>query len=184
MIKEIKDYLIVKDNFFDEDVYNEILKDISRLKFENRSTLIDKKDLKANNVYQKIYFNVKLNINHFAVKYVCEKLKEYKLNLSVLENAYFLSTKHEDATPHNDDVADVNCLIYLKGEMTLNSGTGFYDIKDNNYELNRHIGFKNNRAIIFDSKIFHASLQFNEGARPRYVMANFFKYKNEKNRKV
>jgi hypothetical protein len=75
MINEIKDYLIVKDNFFDEDVYNEILKDISRLKFENRSTLIDKKDLKANNVYQKIYFNVKLNINHFAVKYVCEKLK-------------------------------------------------------------------------------------------------------------
>ena len=180
MINQIKDHLIVKDNFFNEDVYNEILKDISRLKFNNRSSIIDKKDVNADNVYQKIYFNVSLNFSHFAVKDVCKKLSEYKLNLSSVEHAYFLSTKHKDATPHADWAVDVNCLIYLKGEMTLNSGTGFYDIKDNNYELNRHVGFKENRAIIFDSKIFHASLQFNEGSKPRYVMANFFKYKDNK----
>ena len=59
----------------------------------------------------------------------------------------------------------------------LNSGTGFYEKQNDEYVLNRHIGFKENRAIIFDSKIFHASLQFNEGCKPRYVMANFFNYK-------
>ena len=180
MINKIKDFLIVKDNFFFFFIYNEILKDISKLKFNNRTTLIDKKNSYLNNVYQKIYFSVNLDVSHFAVKDVCKKLSEYRLNLSPVEHAYFLSTKHKDATPHADWKVDVNCLIYLKGEMTLNSGTGFYDIKNNNYELNRHVGFKENRAIIFDSKIFHASLQFNEGAKPRYVMTNFFKNKNKK----
>jgi len=49
----IKDCLIVKDNFFDKKFYEEILFDISRLKFQNRNTSVDK-NLK--NVYQTIYF--------------------------------------------------------------------------------------------------------------------------------
>ena len=179
MINKIKDLLIVKDNFFKEDVYNKILKDISRLKFNNRSTTIDKTDKNADNVYQKIYFNVPLNVNHFAVQEVSRLLNNYGFTLNSFEHSYFLSTKHEEATPHCDYPMHVNCIIYLKGETILNSGTGFYDVKDNNYNLNRHIGFKENRAIIFDSNIFHASLQFNDGAKPRYMMANFFTLKKK-----
>ena len=176
MINKIKDLLIVKDNFFKEDVYNEILKDISRLKFNNRSTTIDKTDKDADNLYQKIYFNVPLNVNHFAVEEVSRLLNNYGLTLNSFEHSYFLSTKHEEATPHNDN-CDLNCLVYLKGNEIINSGTGFYDKKEEEYVLNRHIGFKENRALIFDSKIFHASLQFNKDAGSRYIMANFFYYK-------
>ena len=43
---------------------------------------------------------------------------------------------------------------------------------------NAYMTIKENRALIFDAKIWHASLQFNEGAEKRYVMANFFNYKN------
>jgi len=174
MINKIKDLLIVKDNFFKKDVYNEILKDISKLKFNNRSTNRD-----PDNVYQKIYFNVPLNVDHFAVQEVSRLLNNYGFTLNGFEHNYFLSTKHEEATPH-DDNCYLNCLVYLKGNEIINSGTGFYDKKEEEYVLNRHIGFKENRALIFDSKIFHASLQFNKDAGFRYVMANFFTYKEKK----
>ena len=170
----MKDTLIVKDNFFEEKVYNQILYDISRLKFESRYNTAKKED---KNIYQKIYFNVPLNKNHFAVEEVFKLLSEYGLNLVSAEHNYFLSTKHKEASPHTDH-SDINCLVYLKGINILNSGTGFYHKENDKLVLNRHIGFKENRALIFDSKIYHTSLQFNDITATRYVMANFFKYKN------
>ena len=177
MINKIKDFLIVKDNFFKPNVYQEILKDISRLKFENRYNVVDKKDKQFDNVYQKIYFNVNLNKDHFAVKEVRQHLTNYGLNIGKTNSSYFLSSKHEEMTPHNDD-CDVNCLVYLKGKEIVNSGTGFFEKKEDGLlVLNRHIGFKENRAIIFDSKIYHTSLQYNDDAGSRFVMANFMGYK-------
>ena len=37
MINNIKDHIIVKDNFFNDEVYKEIIKDISTLKFKRES---------------------------------------------------------------------------------------------------------------------------------------------------
>ena len=176
-INKIKDFLIVKDNFFSKKIYDEIMLDLSNLKFTNRYSTVSEED---KNIYQKTYFDVPLDTNHFAVQEVFKKLKEYGFNLSFCEHTYFLSTKHKKPSPHND-AADLNCLIYLKGKEIVNSGTGFYDQHDSILRLNRHIGFKENRAIIFDSKIYHASLQFNEDAGTRYVMANFFYIKKDNN---
>jgi len=170
----IKDHIIVKDNFFDLKTLSKIHNEILNSNFSNRFV-----DLKYTS-YQKIYFNLNLNFNHYSVKEVLKKLKKtYKLNVKPHVHSYFLSTKHEEATPHNDTNSDINCLIYLKGETELNNGTGFYD-KNDKYDLNQHVGFKENRAIIFDSEIFHASLQFNTGAGPRYVMANFLRNGDKK----
>jgi hypothetical protein len=49
----VKDTLIVKDNFFEEKVYNQILYDISRLKFENRYNTSSEEN---KNIYQKNIF--------------------------------------------------------------------------------------------------------------------------------
>ena len=43
-VTSIKDLLIVKDNFFEEKVYNQILYDISRLKFESRYSTCNEKN--------------------------------------------------------------------------------------------------------------------------------------------
>ena len=102
---------------------------------------------------------VNLNPKHFAVVEVEKILSNYGFDIYGTGHNYFLSSKHEEATPHDDSEDDLNCLVYLKGNEIINSGTGFYDKKENQYVLNRHIGFKENRAIIFDSKIFHSSLQ-------------------------
>ena len=171
---EIKNNIIIKDNFFNENVLEKIKQDFSKLKFINRSNLDD------DNPYQKIYFNVVLNNEHFAVKEVYKNLEKYFKNIKNLgksQHYYFLSTKHTEATPHMDSCY-INCLVYLKGNYLINSGTGFYDKNEDTGEciLNTHVGFKENRAIIFDSTIYHASLQFNENCGTRYAMANFFYY--------
>ena len=173
-MRKIKDSFIVKDNFFDKKTYDKILLDISKSSFTNRNTLITKEH---QNAYQKIYFSVPLDLNHFAVKEIKNILKNMGFSLKSSEHNYFLSTKHKESTPHADWHCDVNCLVYLKGKHLVNSGTGFWDKFDENYILNSHVGFKENRAIIFDSKIYHASLQFNQNSNKRYVMVNFFKIK-------
>jgi|TARA_R100000005_G_C4893005_1_gene138857 hypothetical protein len=176
---DIKDHLIVKDNFFKPEFLSKIHNELLNSTFVNR--FVDYN----NGVYQKIYFNIDLDNDHYVVQEVFKTLNErYNLDIEFLKSHYFLSTKHEKATPHNDIFKDgkgdenyLNCLIFLKGEELLNSGTGFYDYdkETNEYNLNRHVGFKVNRAIIFDSKIYHASLQFNTQSAKRYVMANFCK---------
>ena len=175
MINNITDLLIVKDNFFSDEIHKKIAHDISTFVFTNRSA-----DPLANRNYaEKIYFYAPLDINHFAVKEVDRLLSNFGFNLKRYEHSYFLSAKHKEASPHDDSLVDLNCIIYIKGKELINSGTGFYDKKENEYVLNRHIGFKENRAIIFDSRIYHASLQFNEGSEKRYIMSNFFKYKDK-----
>ena len=172
-MRKIKDSFIVKDNFFDKKTYDKILFDISKSSFTNRNTIIKKEH---QNNYQKIYFSVPLDFNHFAVIEMKKILKNMGFNLKSSEHNYFLSTKHEESTPHADWRSDVNCLIYLKGKHLVNSGTAFWDKVDDNHVLNSHVGFKENRAIIFDSKIIHCSLQFNENCGSRYAMSNFLNY--------
>jgi len=112
------------------------------------------------------------NTKHFAVQEVINKLNLLDIKIKKITSFYFLSTKHKQITAHND-INTINCLIYLKGKHIVNNGTGFYDKKNKKLELNTHVGFKENRAIIFDSKIYHSSLQFNEDCGTRYTMANF-----------
>ena len=170
---KIQQHIIVKDNFFTGDVLKKIKNEISHLNFSNRNTTVNEQ---SQNVYQKIYFNVRLYKEHFAVREVTKNLQNYlSLPIDHLESDYFLSTKHTEPTPH-EDTCTINCIVYIKGDELINSGTGFYDKKEKQYVLNLHVGFKENRAIIFDSKIYHASLQFNKNAGSRYIMANFFNY--------
>ncbi len=170
----IDDHIIVKDNFFSKEILIKIQNEMSNLNFSNRNTTVNKQ---SQNVYQKIYFNVPLYEEHFAVQEVTKNLQNYSnKTINHLESDYFLSTKHAEATPH-EDTCKINCIVYIKGDELINSGTGFYDKKEKQYVLNLHVGFKENRAIIFDSKFFHASLQFNKNAGSRYIMANFFDYK-------
>ena len=169
-MNNVNDKIIIQDNFFSKDMLDKIKVDLTHQKFTNRFTE------HTDSIYQKIYFHSKLTEDHPVVLEVKKILKEkFELTYLNIDSQYFLSTKHEEATPHRDVGHEYNCLIYLKGDFILNSGTGFYDYDEinNQYSLNTHVGFKENRAIIFDSRIYHSSLQFNEGGKTRYCLANF-----------
>ena len=178
-MNELKGRIIIQDNFFSKKILDKIKIDLFNSKFYNRF------NTHKNTVYNKIYFNVELENKHPVVIETIKNLKKkFNLSCSTISSNYFLSTKHKQATPHNDEYFEYNCLIYLKGNSLVNNGTGFYDkISKDKYELNTHVGFKENRAIVFDSKIYHTSLQFNEGTGKRYCLANFINYRTKKNKK-
>ena len=52
MINDIKDLLIVKDNFFNKDIYKKILIDLSTLNFSHRNNSASEQH---RNIYQKIF---------------------------------------------------------------------------------------------------------------------------------
>jgi len=171
MIKNIKNHIIVKDNFLEEETFIKVKNEISKFHYINRFSKNER-----NNV-QKYYFEYDLHQNYFSVQEVESKVnKLLDMDLDFIDSHYWLTVKHKEPSVHVDE-GDVNCAIYIKGDNYINNGTGFYDLINGQYVLNSHVGFKENRAIIFDSKILHASLLFHENASSRYIMTTFFKYK-------
>lgn len=57
--------------------------------------------------------------------------------------------------PHTDSLTSkMNLYLQIEGGTKLNHGLGFYT--DNNLDM--HIGFKENRAVLFDSNLLHSPL--------------------------
>ena len=172
----MKNNIYVQDNFFKKDFLKKLQTEIINLEFKSRyndiSTLADK-DSPSNNLYQRNYHHVSLSGSSPVVHEVVKNIKQY-FNYSVKEmtSNYFLSFPDTPPIPHEDG-SEYNCLIFIVGDKLINNGTGFYEKVDKKYQLHSHVGFKENRAIFFDSKIWHSPLQFAGNSTPRYVMANF-----------
>jgi len=77
--------------------------------------------------------------------------------------------------PHVDRGGNYQVLIYLMGDETVNNGTGFYkpDGKGN-MNLNTHIGFQPNRAILFTKDNYHAPLLWAGNSSMRYSICFSF----------
>jgi len=75
--------------------------------------------------------------------------------------------------PHmdNDIGSKINVLIMLNGPTAVTNGTVFY--KDN--ELDIHVGFRENRAILFPSGWIHSAHANNQPNLKRYTASLFIK---------
>jgi len=144
---------------------------------------VDLDTVKFENIYarekggdsRKIYFGVPLSQDHPGPVTVKSFFKaEFGIIITKMESFYLLTPKHEKPTPHTDSpAAKINCLIYLKGGSLINNGTALYENDGKNWMINSHIGFKENRALIFSSEKTHASLQFGQGSTGRFAMVNW-----------
>ena len=174
----MKHNIYVQDNFFKKDFFTQLQQEILTLEFKSRyGELLQNKE-KAS-VYQRNYHHVIVEDNSPVFLESIKNIKKYFFySVEKMESYYFLSFPNTPAIPHNDD-NDFNCLIYLSGNPLMNNGTGFYIDQGKEKILNSHIGFKENRAVFFDAKIYHSPLQFAGNSSPRYVMANFI-YKGKK----
>ncbi len=170
--------ITIKDNFFKEKDFKEIYNKLdlfhwspdNYVKYKNgdkefawyqHETSIDVKKIIENEVY-----------NNFN-----KKIKNFVLsNYTMLNNPKTLV--------HQDKREGVNwqLLIYLKGDSTIVNGTGFYvhnkEKKEEEYVLNTHIGFKENRAIFFKAGILHSPLQWSGNHSKRYSIINFLNIYN------
>ena len=171
-----KKSIYVQDNFFNEEIFKTIQKEVISLEFKSRYNDISEESSHDDPQYgdhQKTYHHVKLSSDSKGVLEVKKNIKKYfDYTVKTIESFYFLSFPNTPAIPH-DDLCTYNCLIYLIGDKLINNGTGFYEKFNDEYQLHTHIGFKENRAIFFNSSIYHSPLQFAGNSTPRYIMANF-----------
>tara|TARA_R100000900_G_scaffold106786_1_gene82872 strand:+ start:122 stop:649 length:528 start_codon:yes stop_codon:yes gene_type:complete len=168
-----KKSIYVQDSFFNEELFKTIQREVVSLEFKSRYNDISEKSPHYGD-HQRTYHHVQLSSDNKNVLEVKKNIKKYfDYTVKKIKSNYFLSFPNTPPIPHEDSECEYNCLIYIVGDKLINNGTGFYEKLNDEYQLHTHIGFKENRAIFFNSLLSHSSLQFAGNSTPRYIMANF-----------
>jgi hypothetical protein len=142
------------DNFLDEKDFND-LKEFSKSKnvkyypkyFDGAKEKID-----ATTYGLRYSFLIDSQLGQ-CLKKQC--LKKFKYKIVEARECGIDKRKLTMFKPHTDElISKMNLYLQIEGGTKLNHGLGFYT----NNNLDTHIGFKENRAVLFDSNILHSPL--------------------------
>ena len=160
------------DDFLPKDVFNNIYKNIDRISF----TPMYVKKGEA----EHIFFSSVISYDDDFIKIVRENVrKKFRQEMKRISMAAWTLTNARKPHPHSDREefpGERHLMIYVKGTEEINSGTGFYLEKDEkNYDLNTHIGFKENRAVLFTAEdCWHSPLLWDSQSMGRYAALVWF----------
>jgi hypothetical protein len=161
--------IVIKDNFLKENDFKKINNNISNLSFTPNNYLGEES---SDNL---AWFSSKTPIEFLEIiKNEVFNQFNKKIKNFILANYTLLS--NPKPLVHKDDGNNVNwqLLLYIKGDSSITNGTGFYVKKNNEtFELNTHIGFKENRAIFFKAGNWHSPLQWSGEYSKRYSFISF-----------
>lgn len=145
--------IIIIDNFLEE-------KDFADLKAFSKSKNVSyspkyfpksKEKTDANTYGFRYNFSIDSELGECLSK---QCLKKFKYNIVKVGECGLDKRKLTMYKPHKDDPNIFNLYLQIEGGTKLNHGLGFYT--DNNLDM--HIGFKENRAVLFDSNLLHSPL--------------------------
>ena len=156
--------ITVVDNFFNQKEFEILTNDLSKIKFNS----LQNKDGDSYGFGHGFTEN-KNN------RWLFSKIKKHFLkdvNLKVVDCAFRLRHNSKKMLPHKDEHVNYLFLAYLKGKELIYNGTGFYN---DNANLDRYVGFKENRVIFFNSFIPHSDLQSLGESSPRYTLNIFYR---------
>ena len=160
--------LTIIDNFLPEKEFNQIYNNISFLEWRHDSNYLSDERKKAivdypdsNHIW---YSNGPLSPDDFSI---FKKALRYKLNKKIIHcelNSWtWVNTKAP--LPHIDYAkgkCEQQLIFYIKSNEKINGGTGFYRQSEQGGEIDVHVGFKENRALFFESKdCWHTPLLWN-----------------------
>ncbi len=163
--------ITVVDNFFDEKELNILVSNLNKISFGHAQNARGDKygfahSFKENKESKWLFDKIKKNL-----------FKDINLKAISNECSFRLRHNSEKMLPHQDGFSDYAFLAYLKGKELMYNGTGFYN---DNKNLDRYVGFKENRIIFYNSLIFHSDLQSLGKSSPRYTLNIFYKKASEK----
>lgn len=141
-------YITVKDNFLEKENLLELQKNLPKVKYAGDFNVIDG----VNHIWFSAPASKEItNI----IKYKCEKLLNKKFKVNFCSYTLLCTT---EPLPHCDlnDETDYQAIVYIKGDTDLHKGTGFYV----EGELNTHIGFNENRVVIWHSNTWHTPMNW------------------------
>tara|TARA_E500000318_G_C3440759_1_gene164892 strand:- start:24 stop:530 length:507 start_codon:yes stop_codon:yes gene_type:complete len=156
--------------------------------FENKLFLSIKKHITTNIYYTPKYFDntkEKSDANYYGSRFILaedEKLlntfkttAESKFNIKIKqinENSGIDIRNLNNFKPHKDNKnAKINILIMLVGPTAVTNGTVFYS----DDKLDIHVGFKENRSVLFPSTLTHSPHASNIPNLRRFTSTLFVK---------
>ena len=103
--------------------------------------------------------------------FVKQAEKKFKIKIKKLSFGSGVDMRNLDIfKPHTDDkISKINILIMIKGDTAVTNGTVFYT--DNNLDM--HIGFRENRALMFPSNKMHSPHASTQPGVRRYTSTLF-----------
>lgn len=128
-------------------------------------------------------FHLALNkkIKNFLINQA--ELKFNLKNIKITDDSGIDQRNLDNFKPHTDVKygALLNVLIMISGPKALTNGTVFYSKNKNTkeLELDIHVGFRENRAILFPSDWWHSNHASNIPNLKRYTSSLFIKYYEE-----
>jgi hypothetical protein len=138
----------IKDNFFEEELFNTIYNKINYHPYKARLNLL------TSGEHPWFAAPVEKDISE-KIKTMCEIIWRKKFKINFCDYTLVASV---EPLPHCDlsENCDYQLIIYIKGNVNLHKGTGFYL----NNELNTHVGFNENRAVLWHANTLHSPLNW------------------------
>ena len=142
----------IKDDFFDTGRFTQLHNEIPYKKYTPNTNHTSQ--------YSHILFSV--DVETPITQYIqakCEKMLNKKFDLNFCMYTMVATVEPSVHWDYNKDCSH-QVLIYIRGNQDLHKGTGFYVKNGKDYQLNTHIGFRQNRAIFWDARTYHSPLNF------------------------
>jgi len=172
--------LHVLDNFLPKNSYNDVLNLIPNINW-GAKTLTYKGTTKGSADKHRWFSSIIDPDSPIASVIKNCILEKTKFDFRSFRLLAFTMVPKMDAFPHVDldeeGTGHTNQLIlYIDGNTEMNKGTGFYmQENETKVNLNTHIGFHKNRAVLFKSGMYHSPLlSFSDDSIPRIsIIARF-----------
>ena len=139
--------IIIKDDFLNQNLYKKIYKEIETY------TYLPKHHVSSARNHFWYACKVQDNLKKI-IKNKCEKIFNKKFKTMLCD--YTMVASVEPFAHCDIATSDYQIIVYIKGNTDLHKGTGFYL----NNELNTHVGFNENRAILWKSNAVHSPLNW------------------------
>ena len=155
--------ITILDNFLNEKEFKILKNNLDKINF-----------VATNNGPYKYGFGHNFNPDE-TNKWLFNKIKDKFFpdkDLKPTDCSFRLRHNVTEVLPHKDDHVNYLFLYYLKGKETTYHGTGFYN---DDSTLDRYIGFKENRSIMFPSNWIHSNHASNVPNLRRYTSTLFVK---------
>ena len=162
------------DNFFEDILFKNIKNHISSKLFYQPRHLTHSKEKNKDSYYgMRFILNKDPNLLKTFTK---QAEKKFKIKIKKIHEDCGVDIRNlENFIPHIDSPmgANINILVMLKGPAANTNGTVFYYGDENHCELDIHVGFRENRAILFPSDWIHSAHANNDPNLRRYTASLF-----------
>lgn len=138
------------DNFLEESEFNYFKNYLNNSAFFKYDFITNEIESSKKTVGERHIFDLTSEVGKLFINKCLEKFK-YKITKEI--TCAVDKKKLNFIKPHID-TSVVNLYFQIEGDSKLDNGIGFY----NDNKLNIKIGFKKNRAVLFNAKLLHSPL--------------------------